>query len=84
VGSKEIKAKFNRTNKLKFKCEGLLVIKGAQSYTGKEKQITSQPPNSSLQFTVDNFPYSFENIPAAKKIAIGFQFVIKCLGHERS
>jgi hypothetical protein len=33
---------------------------------------------------VDNFPYSFENIPAAKKMAVGFLFVIKCLGHECS
>jgi hypothetical protein len=33
---------------------------------------------------VDNFPYSFENIPAAKKMAVGFVFVIKCLGHECS
>jgi hypothetical protein len=84
VGSKEIKAKFSRENKLKFKCEGLWVTKEVQSYTEREKQIPSQPPNSSVQFTVDNFPYSFVNIPAAKKMAVGFLFVIKCLGYECS
>lgn len=82
VGSKEIRAKFNRANTLKFKCEGLWVTKEVQSYTEREKQITSQL--SLLQFTADNFPYSFENIPAAKKMAVGFLFVIKCLGHECS
>jgi len=33
----KVKAKFNRANKLQFKCEGLLVTKQGQSYTEKEK-----------------------------------------------